>query len=68
MLCSNDGSFSVQNNAITFSIGKSKHEFFLTKEDAMEHKEWLLDMKSRFIRQKKELKEITLPYMKEGKT
>jgi multimeric flavodoxin WrbA len=67
MLCSNDGSIFLQNNDIAFSIGKSKHEFFLTKEDAMEHKDWLLDMKSRFIRQKKALKEITLPYMKQGK-
>lgn len=67
MLCSNDGTIFMQNNNITFDITKSKHEFFLTKEDALRHKAWLLDMKSRFLRQKKELKEITHSYMKQGK-
>ena len=67
MLCSNDGEISLQNNDLTFSIKKSNHEFFLTKEDAMNHRDWLLDMKTRFIRQKKALKEITFPYIKQGK-
>lgn len=67
MLCSNDGPISIQNNRITFGIEKSKHEFFLTREDAMNHRDWLLAMKSRFVRQKKELKAITYPYLQQGK-
>lgn len=67
MLCSNDGTIFMQNNELMFDIAKSKHEFFLTKEDALNHRDWLLDMKSRFIRQKKELKDITHSYIKQGK-
>lgn len=66
MLCSNDGTISLQNNDLIFNIEKSSHEFFLTKEDATNHKDWLLDMKARFIRQKKALKAITLPYINQG--
>ncbi|UCD32507.1 MAG: flavodoxin family protein [Desulfobacterales bacterium] len=67
MLCSNDGTISMENNNPIFDIAKSKHEFFLTKEDAINHRDWLLDMKSRFVRQKKELKGITHSYLKRGK-
>ncbi len=67
MLCSNDGSISVRNKDITFNIEQSNHDFFLTRENALNHRDWLLDMKSRFTRQKKELKAITFPYLKQGK-
>jgi hypothetical protein len=49
-----------------FEINKSRHDFFSSIEDALEHKEWLLGMKSRFMNHKKALKEITLPYRKQG--
>ncbi|MBW2572109.1 MAG: hypothetical protein JRE61_07045 [Deltaproteobacteria bacterium] len=50
----------------TFEIGKSDHDFFSSKEAALAHKQWLLGMRSRFIQQKKALKEITQQYLKEG--
>jgi len=50
----------------TFDITKSRHDFFSGKENAIKHKEWLLGMKSRFTENKKALKEITLPYLKQG--
>ena len=62
MLCSNEGIMTLQNGAPVFEIKKSDHELFLSKEEAIKHREWLLDMKSRFVRQKKALKEITVSY------
>ena len=66
MLCSNSGIISIPSGSPTFEITKSHHDFFSSKEDALKHKEWLLGMKSRFIQNKKALKEITLPYLKQG--
>ena len=66
MLCSNSGIMSLQDNAPTFEINKSDHELFLSKEEAVKHREWLLGMKSRFVQQKKALKEITKSYIQQG--
>jgi len=67
MLCSNAGIITLQDNAPAFEINKSDHELFLSKEEAVKHKEWLLGMKSRFVQQKKALKEITKSYIKQGR-
>ena len=66
MLCSNSGIITMPSGSPTFEITESRHEFFASKEDALKHKEWLLGMKSRFTQNKKTLKEITLPYLKQG--
>jgi len=66
MLCSNAGIMTLQDNAPAFEINKSDHELFLSKEEAVKHKEWLLGMKSRFVQQKKALKEITKSYIDQG--
>ena len=58
---------SLQNGAPVFEIKKSDHELFLSKQEAVKHREWLLDMKSRFVRQKKALKEITGSYIQQGR-
>jgi multimeric flavodoxin WrbA len=65
MLCSNAGIMTLQNGAPVFEIKKSDHELFLSKKDAIKHREWLLDMKSRFLGQKKALKKITVSYIKQ---
>jgi len=49
-----------------FEMGQSDHEFFSSKEAVLNHKQWLLGMKSRFIEQKKALKEITRQYLNQG--
>jgi multimeric flavodoxin WrbA len=67
MLCSNDGMLTMDDNEPKFNIEKSEHEFFLTRKDAMDHKAWLLEMKDRFVQQKKALKGITLSYAGQGK-
>jgi multimeric flavodoxin WrbA len=66
MLCSNSGAITISSTSFAFEITESRHDFFSSKEDALKHKEWLLGMKSRFTDNKKALKEITLPYLKQG--
>ena len=66
MLCSNSGKMRVADGRPIFDIARSDHELFLSKEAALEHKQWLLGMRSRFMEQKKALKEITRKYLKEG--
>lgn len=66
MLCSNSGTISMGEKEPQFEISGSEHDFFLTREDALNHKAWLVGMKSRFLQHKKELKEITVPYRADG--
>ena len=66
MLCSNAGTISVKNGLPEFTINRSKHELFVSLKDAQEHKEWLVGMKSRFLSQKSQLKQICLDYRKQG--
>lgn len=66
MLCSNQGTVSFANGAPRFDIPRSEHELFLTREDALAHREWLVGMKSRFMEHKDALKKISLDYRKDG--
>lgn len=66
MLCSNFGTLSIQTKSPKFEIDKSSHEIFSSKENALKHKEWLLNMKARFAQQKRQLKKISISYLKEG--
>ncbi|MEW6671082.1 MAG: flavodoxin family protein [Thermodesulfobacteriota bacterium] len=63
-LCSNPGILRLEADGPVFDIQKSGHELFLSKEEALHHKEWLLQMKARYLDQKEKLKEITLAYRK----
>jgi multimeric flavodoxin WrbA len=67
VLCSNTGTISTDRESPVFHIEKDRHGFFLTLEDALNHREWLVGMRSRFIRHKDRLKKITLDYGNEGK-
>jgi multimeric flavodoxin WrbA len=62
MLCSNDGTIEMVDGKPVMQIQRSEHELFLTLEDALAHREWLVGMKSRFLEKKAELKAVTLPY------
>ena len=66
MLCSNSGIMTLQDGVPVFAIKKSDHELFLSKEEAVKHRQWLLGMKSRFVGQKKALKKITGSYIRQG--
>ena len=64
LLCSNPGTIYMETDGPVFRIRKSGHELFLSKEEALHHKEWLIQMKDRYLEQKEKLKEITLAYRK----
>ena len=66
MLCSNDGQLEVDTDGIRLRIERGDHNLFLTREDALTHREWLLSMKARFREQKDTLKAITSDYRREG--
>ncbi|MGD8369321.1 MAG: flavodoxin family protein [Desulfobacterales bacterium] len=66
MLCSNEGTVAFGPDGPVFSIGKSEHDMFLSKEAAVAHRDWLRGMKDRFVAQKTALKEVTVGYRKEG--
>ena len=55
----------MENESPVFTT-ENRFNMFFSKENALEHKEWLMGMKGRFFEQKSRLKEITLPYLKEG--
>lgn len=67
MLCSNQGTVSVQNGQPVFDIRGGPHELFLTLDDALQHRQWLKSMKSRFLAEKEKLKPISQAYRKQGK-
>lgn len=66
MLCSNSGIVRMAEGSPVFEIRRSEHEIFLSKEEALNHREWLRSMKDRFVAHKQELKEITVSYLKDG--
>lgn len=66
MLCSNAGTIYIKEGAPFFSIEKSNHQLFLRKQDAIDHKKWLIGMKERFVLKRSQLKAITTGYRKEG--
>ena len=65
MLCSNAGRLVIDGTRISVSITSGPHELFLTRQDALDHREWLVGMKSRFQSQKKQLREIIRDYRRE---
>ncbi|AOY56897.1 MULTISPECIES: flavodoxin family protein [Desulfococcus] len=66
MLCSNSGTLRLSGETPVLDIQRSDHELFLTREDAVAHRDWLVGMKSRFKTHKDELKAISLDYRQGG--
>lgn len=66
MLCSNAGTFATSEGETHIEIHKGDHDLFLTREDALAHREWLVSMKDRFRKQKDDLKRISNAYRTEG--
>ncbi|MBN1930213.1 MAG: flavodoxin family protein [Desulfobacterales bacterium] len=64
MLCSNAGTLEMKGETPVFHVRRSEHELFLTKEEAIRHREWLRRMKGRFVEHKHQLKKVILPYIK----
>ena len=58
MLCSNTGTLKAGRHGVTVDIAPGDHELFLTREDAIAHRDWLVGMKSDFESRKTELKAV----------
>ena len=67
MLCSNAGTMRMDGESAVMDMEKADHQLFLTRQDVLDHKEWLIGMKERFISLRKSLKPITLDYRREGR-
>jgi multimeric flavodoxin WrbA len=67
MLCSTDGTLKMEEGNPRFDMHRGEHEFFLTLQDAIEHRDWLVGMKSRFLKEKDRLKRISLDYRRDGR-
>jgi multimeric flavodoxin WrbA len=66
MLCSHTGTFSVKDGEPVFQITKDNHGLFLSKEDALKHREWLREEVRKYSQQKDDLKKIQQQYRDEG--
>lgn len=66
MLCSNAGTIRLSGDTPVLDTERGDHELFLTREDALAHREWLVGMKARFLAHKTELKNISLDYRGTG--
>jgi len=66
MLCSSAGILSMETGRWVLTVHKGEHDMFLSKKGALEHRDWLVGMKDRFIEQKNKLKEISIAYRKDG--
>ncbi len=64
MLCSNAGALRQTPDGPVFDVKAGPHDFFLTKQNVIDHGQWLRSMKHRFMEHKTELKAVTLPYLK----
>ncbi|MEZ4527602.1 MAG: hypothetical protein R2941_16910 [Desulfobacterales bacterium] len=64
MLCGNTGTNFCEREIRYLPLKKAIMRLFLTREDALAHREWLIGMKSRFLEPKDELKKISLEYRK----
>ena len=62
MLCSNRGEIRTDSGRTEIEIEKGEHELFLTKQTALDHRDWLMGMKHRFFEIKSELKNIGREY------
>ena len=66
LLCSNRGTIDASSGPPIINIERSDHEMFLSKDELIKHKDWLIGMKSRFIEKKAALKAVSLGYREGG--
>jgi multimeric flavodoxin WrbA len=67
MLCSNQGTASMENGRTSFDISRSEHELFLSRSDVRSHHAWLLQMKDRFRQRRRELLAVSRDYRDDGR-
>ncbi len=63
IVCKNKGKIVIEDNTINIYMEQTGEPFYGTKEANIRHKKWLMNMKERFISERKKLKEITKKYL-----
>jgi len=66
MLCSNKGTVTLGGDLPVFNMQRSSHKILSTLEDTLKHRDWLIEMKSRFKTHKEQLKKISSEYQNDG--
>lgn len=66
MLCSSLGRYEVAEGGLSVRTEAGEHAFFISKEAASQHADWLQQMKGRFMQCRQDLKEIARPYTSIG--
>jgi len=66
MVCSNPGTMTLTAEGPVFAMEKGDHPMILSKQDVIDHRDWLLGMKARFIENKAILKPVCTDYLKDG--
>jgi multimeric flavodoxin WrbA len=66
MLCSISGTLIDNNGYPAFEMSCSEDMIFASAQDALKHRDWLLDMKHDFIEKKAALKKISIDYRRKG--
>ena len=64
LVCKHKGSLQLVNNKIKVKMQKDNTIFYGDEEANLRHKEWLKNMKERFITERKKIKEVTRKYLK----
>ena len=66
MLCSNSGTIAIKAGNPVFQMEKDEHGLFLSRQEALEHREWLRGELRRYQEQKERLKKIRSRYDETG--
>ncbi len=67
MLCSGSGNYVWKDGSLHVEIEPGEHPFIMSKEEAILHAEWLRGMKDKFLKRRKELKEVVRNYLGVGR-
>jgi multimeric flavodoxin WrbA len=62
MLCSSLGTLSLEGDRYTFVVDEGEHQFLFCEAKALEHREWLKNMKYGYRGKKKELQKVMEKY------
>jgi multimeric flavodoxin WrbA len=63
IVCKNKGKIVIEDNSVNVYMEQTGESFYGTTEANQKHRKWLMNMKERFIAERKKLKEITKKYL-----
>ena len=65
-VCNNEGIVLLKDGTLKIDIRPGKGSFYMSYEESMAHKDWVMGMKNSFLENKERLKEITFRYKNDG--